>query len=77
MATDWDFTEASIVAAQSGLMLSEASVPLPEAGEYFWRVIARNESGYTQAAFDQVVTATGAHAGLRQFTVTPDGAVVN
>jgi hypothetical protein len=56
---------------------TQAVMPALEPGEYFWRVVAVNESGHSQVAFDSVLTATGAHNGMRRFMVEEDGTVVN
>ena len=46
------------------------------AGQYFLRVRATNESGYTQDAFDYYVTEAGKHYGMICFYVQPDGSIV-
>ncbi len=75
VARDWSFEDALMEA--KGILETQAAFDVPEAGEYFWRVIAKNESGQTQVAFDSIVTATGAHHGMRHFQLSEDGEAVN
>ena len=75
LCRDWQFED--VIWEQKGLLSTSASLPLPEAGEYYWRVTVTNESGYTQTSFDSVVTSTGSHNGMRRFTIGQDGTVVN
>lgn len=77
VATDWSFAENTIVARQSSQLQTSAKFPLPQAGDYYWRVVATNESGYSQMAFDELETSAGVHGGTRIFTVGADGTVVN
>lgn len=76
VATDWSFSEETIVYESKGQLLTQASAPLPKPGVYYWRAVAKNESGQTQVAFDQVTTDTGAHGGMLRIEVTSDGSVV-
>ena len=76
VATDWSFSEETIVYESMGQLLTQASAPLPKPGVYYWRAVAKNESGQTQVAFDQVTTDTGAHGGMLRIEVTSDGSVV-
>ncbi len=75
LARDWTFEDPVFEA--DGLLVTRASLPVPEAGEYYWRVTVKNESGREQTAFDNVVTASGSHTGMRRFTIGHDGTVVN
>lgn len=75
VATDWTFQSDTLVYESTGQLETQAELPLPDAGTYFWRVVACNESGYTQIAFDQVTTDSGAHEGMRRFVVREDGTV--
>lgn len=77
IATDWTFDSSTLVWESKNQLATEATAPLLPAGTYYWRVTAVNEGGHTQAAFDQVETATGVHTGMRTFTVLADGTVVN
>ncbi len=75
LCADWRFE--NVLFEKKGLLSSSVSLPLPEAGEYYWRVTVRNESGMTQTSFDSVTTSTGYHQGMRRFLVGADGTVVN
>lgn len=76
LSSDWRFED--VLWEKKGILETRASCAIPEApGEYFWRVTAVNESGQTQLAFDSIVTATGAHHGMRHFILQADGGVVN
>ena len=65
LCRDWQFEE--VLWEQKGLLGTSVSLPLPQAGEYYWRVTVTNESGFTQTSFDSVITAT----------LAQDGTVVN
>ena len=73
LARDYQFQE--ILLHQSGVILPEAKTALPAAGQYFVRVRAINESGYTQDAFDYYVTNTGKQYGMKCFYIQPDGTI--
>ena len=75
VATDWTFAPETIVAESLGQLVCTASFAMPEQGDYFWRVVATDESGHSQISFDQISTATGAHGGMGRFTVGPEGSV--
>ena len=75
LASDWRFGD--VLWEKKGILENQASCPVPEAGEYFWRVTAVNESGHSQVAFDSIVTATGAHHGMRRFILREHEEVVN
>lgn len=77
VATDWDFADEKIIFQSRGQLDTMAYCALPQADTYYWRVTARNESGYEQIAFDQVNTSTGAHGGMRCFVIDEDGQVIN
>ena len=75
VAKDWTFSDP--VYEAKGILETETSLPMPEAGESWWRVTVTNESGHSQTSFDSVITSTGAHQGMRRFTIQSDGTVVN
>jgi len=75
VARDWTFSDP--VYEAKGILETETTLPMPEAGEYWWRVTVTNESGHSQTSFDSVITSTGAHQGMRRFTIQSDGSVVN
>ena len=62
---------------QEGFLALEAEMPPLNAGTYYWRVIATDERGNSQIAFDHVYTDTGEHHGMRRFVITEDGQVIN
>ena len=78
LARDPDF--ADVVAAEDGLIIPQLSVDDPGEGQYFLKVDATNESGYTQVAFDTYVrtddTALGKVYGTLCFYIMADGSVV-
>jgi spore coat protein H len=77
VATDWSFSQESIVFEALDQLELSATAPRLSPGQYYWRAVVRNEDGHTQVAFDQVTTDTGSHSGMRRFTVREDGSVVN
>jgi len=77
IATDWSFAPQTIVYENLHQMQLSKNIPMLPAGEYCWRVTARNESGKTQNAFDWIDATDGRHNGMRRFTITSDGEVLN
>ncbi len=77
VARDWSFAPDTLVYESAAQLKTEASLPVPAKGVYYWRVTARNASGHTQIAYDQVETSAGIHTGTRRFTVAEDGTVTN
>ena len=77
VATDWSFSPQTIVYESLQQLYLNINVPMLPAGEYCWRVIAHNESGQTQIAFDWFTVADVNHYGMRRFTVTSSGEVLN
>ena len=77
VATDWSFSPQTIVYESLQQLYLNRKVPMLPAGEYCWRVIAHNESGQTQIAFDWFTAADVNHYGMRRFTVTSSGEVLN
>lgn len=77
IATDWSFAPQTIVLESlQQLQLSKNVTMLPP-GEYCWRVVAINERGKAQGAFDWFTTANLEHHGMRRFTISSDGEVLN
>ena len=78
LASDPDF--ADVLAAEDNLVIPQLSVDNPGEGQYFLKVEATNESGYTQVAFDTYVrtddTALGKVYGTLCFYIMADGSVV-
>lgn len=77
VASDWTFAPGVIVWESQDQLGTTATLAKPAADTYYWRVIATNEGGYSQSAFDQVETVSGVHTGMRRFSVKADGTVVN
>ena len=77
IAKDWSFAPDTVVYESLDQMPSNTTVPMLPPGNYYWRIIARNESGKTQIPFDQVATDSGIHQGMRRFIVLEDGKVQN
>ena len=77
VASDWTFEPETILWESKRQFTLSAKWAIPPAGTYYWRVVAINESGYRQIAFDQVETDSGFHNGMRAFTVREDGTVIN
>jgi spore coat protein H len=77
IAKDWSFAPNTIVYESLDQLPSNTIVPMLPPGNYYWRIIARNESGKTQIPFDQVATDSGLHQGMRRFIVLEDGKVEN
>ena len=73
VARDYKFHDR--VFRQEDSILPEAQMPMPAAGQYFIRVRATNESGYTQDAFDYYRTELGKVYGVRCFYVLADGTI--
>ena len=71
---------ADVVATEDDLIIPQLSVDDPGEGQYFLKVEATNESGYTQVAFDTYVrtddTALGKAYGTPCFYIMADGSVV-
>lgn len=78
VATDWSFRPETIVFFEGPKRLKlQSEIPVLSEGTYYWRVTATNESGKTQIPFDQVYSDTGVHQGMRRFSITKDGQVIN
>ena len=77
VATDWAFTDDSLVYESEPQLQLSTTIPMLPAGDYCWRVIAQNESGYTQMAFDGYSSGSTTHYGIRAFSITDDGEVLN
>ena len=72
-----DYLFEDVVFSQEGVRMNETECPLPEPGQYFLRVRAKNESGCSQDSFDYYVTAENGKAyGALCFYVNDDGTVM-
>lgn len=74
LATDSAFQ--NILVRQDQLLLPSVTLDLLPEGQYFIRVIATNESGYSQYAFDYYVTENGKIYGTKCFYVDALGNIV-
>lgn len=77
IGTDWTYAGDALAHETLDTLSTCISVEALPPGEYYWQVVARNESGFEQAAFDLVSTDSGYHTGMRRFQVLEDGTVVN
>lgn len=70
-----DYTFENPLYRQEGIRVPAVTTgDLPE-GQYFIRVTAENESGFTQTAFDYYVTEDGKQYGVKCFYILEDGSV--
>lgn len=69
------YTFTNIIYSKNGLIVPEVSFDMLPAGQYFYRVIATNESGYSQVAFDYYYSERGKEYGTKCFWVTKDGQI--
>lgn len=70
-----EYTFANPIVKESGLHLTEATFPQLEPGQYFIRVIATDESGNSQYAFDTYAVPEGKLYGIKCFYVLDDGSI--
>ena len=77
IATDWFFEGDALVYSAADLLTTSQQTALLPPGLYYWRVIAVDESGNTQIAFDQVETDSGIHSGMLRMIIEEDGTVIN
>lgn len=73
LAKDYTFTKPIEKAA--GLALPEFQTDRLKPGQYFIKVTAKNESGYSQFAFDYYVTDQGKVYGVKCFYILADGRI--
>jgi len=74
LATDSNFS--NIIYKNDTLVLPTTQFDMLPQGQYFIRVKATNESGYTQTAFDYYVNETGKIYGTKCFYVNGEGNIV-
>ena len=72
---DDDYLFEDPIYKEEGLRYPSVILDTLPAGQYFIRVTAQNESGYSQTAFDYYVTDIGKHYGVKCFYVLEDGTV--
>ncbi len=74
LSTDLYFKKT--IVSQTGLVIPTAKFNKLPAGQYFMRVMAKNESGETQYAFDCYLIPNGKVYGTKSFYVQAGGKVV-
>lgn len=74
LSKDYDFT--ATILKKEDLQIPTAEFPKLEAGQYFMRVKAKNESGQIQDAFDYYASKNGKVYGTKCFFVDADGNIV-
>lgn len=75
VSTDFDFS--NIIYQKDTMNITSVDTEMFPPGDYFWRVIATNESGKTQYPFDAYFDENSPpHDGMKFFTITPDGQVI-
>lgn len=75
VSSDPEFS--NIVYQKDTMNVTSVDTELLPPGNYFWRVIATNESGETQYPFDAYFVESGPpYDGMKFFTITPDGEVI-
>ena len=70
-----DYLYQNVVYSETNLRIPQIQIDMPPAGQYFVEVIARNESGKTQTAFDYYPIDGDKMYGTKCFYVTEDGSV--
>lgn len=73
LSRDCDFR--TVIQKEEGLMLPHTEFDMLQDGQYFVRVIAQNESGYSQMAFDTYLVDNDRYFGTKCFYVR-DGKIV-
>jgi spore coat protein H len=74
VARDWEFKE--MVIRKNISYLTYVDVPYLDPGTYFWRVIATNERGNSQMAFDYYRDAeNGQHSGMKYLLIAENGEI--
>lgn len=71
-----EYTFADPIVKNDSLLLPEMTFSQLEPGQYFLRVMATNESGNSQYAFDTYAVPEGKLYGIKCFYILEDGSVV-
>lgn len=75
VSTDWEFN--NIVTESSLTNTTEFQVDMLPPGTYFWRVIAKNNSGQVQVSYNYYLDANSINRyGMKCLYITPDGKVL-
>lgn len=69
------YTFGNILYSERNLIVPKVSVNMLPPGQYFFRVTARNTSGYEQKAFDFYNSERGKEYGVRCFYITESGKI--
>lgn len=70
-----DYLFEQVIFSKENLSIPEVETDIPEPGQYFVRVRAKNASGEVQDAFDYYVTDAGKNFSMKCFYVQADGSV--
>lgn len=70
-----DYLFQNVIFEKSNVKVPEVTTTLPDAGQYFVRVRAKNESGKEQDALDYYVTDSGKNYSMKCFYIRFDGTV--
>lgn len=71
-----EYTFENPIVKKTGLRIPATEFKLPEAGQYFMRVVATDAGGETQTAFDCYITNKGKVYGTKCFYVDENGQIV-
>lgn len=76
VSKNWDFNDLVVEQVLTNIISTQISILEP--GNYFWRVIATNEDGETQIAFDRLIENTEGDivAGIKSFYITQEGEIL-
>ena len=70
------YTFRNVMYAKEDMLETNVSIAMLPPGQYFYRVTATNESGYTQTAFDYYNSDRGKEYGMVCFWIMEDGSIV-
>lgn len=73
VSKDYDFS--TTIYKSEDIMLNEATIDMPDEGQYFVRVKATDASGYSQYAFDYYVAEDSKYVGTLSFYVGEDQSI--
>jgi len=75
VARDWEFQD--IIISKNISYLTYVDIPYLDPGTYFWRVIATNERGNSQVAFNYYRDAENVlHNGMKYLLISKDGEIL-
>ena len=70
-----DYLFHNMIYSQQNIRVPQIDIDILPEGQYFVRVIATNESGKTQTAFDYYVVESQKNYGTKCFYVLADGSI--